>query len=191
VEPAQHAVPGSPQREQTCELTLQAVFAPVQTPPAQQASPALPHETQVLLLMLQRVLAAVHMLPGQQGWPGPPQAPHDPAVQVPGTVPPQLAPPATQEQPTQQPPPAQELPGQQALPGMPHAPASAPDEPPVEPLSVMIETSGPPSVAAAPPAPVEPSVPVVLELEQARARAAKSRASKRCSFKGVLRDTAA
>jgi hypothetical protein len=186
VEPGQQGVPGSPQREQTCELTLQVVFAPVQTLPAQQGSPALPQETHVLLVVLQRVPPAVHMRPGQQGWPAPPQVPQDPAVQVPGTAPPQLAPPATHEQPTQQPPPMQELPGQHALPGMPHAPpASPPPVPPVEPASVMMETSGPPSFAGeAPPSPGKASVPVMLELEQARARTAKIRAGKRCWFKG-------
>jgi hypothetical protein len=118
VDPAQQTVPGSPHREQTCELGLHAVLASVQVLPGQQASPAAPQWTQAV--PPQRVLGAVHRLPAQQGWPGPPQVPHDPALQLPGTMP-QLVPAPAHMQPTQQPPPLQTLPAQQGPPGVPHA----------------------------------------------------------------------
>jgi hypothetical protein len=129
VEPAQQGVPGSPQREQTCELGLQAVLGAVQTLPGQQASPGFPQATQAV--PLQRVLAAVQAPPGQHGCPGPPQEPQEPLAQLPGSRT-QLAPVATQVQPTQQPPPLQALPGQQGPPGVPHAtaPPSCPTKAP-------------------------------------------------------------
>jgi hypothetical protein len=140
VEPAQQTLPGSPQREQTWVLALHAVPASVQTFPGQQLSPAPPQWTQVL--PPQRVLGAVHRLPVQQGWPGPPQAPQDPPEHEPGTVR-QLAPPATQVQPTQQPPPLHELPGQQGPPGVPQA---------TPPSSLVpLPSRAPPSSAARPP----------------------------------------
>jgi hypothetical protein len=182
-------VPGSPQREQICEFGLQLVPGLVHTLPAQQFWPASPQERQVLVLKLQRVLAAVHMLPGQHAWPGPPQVPHAPPVHIPGTVVPQAVPAAKQAQPTQQPPPVQELPGQHGLPGMPQTPAtSGPGPSVIDAASVMIETSAPPSFVVIPsevPVSGPPSVLglVVLELEQARARANVRQAGRRCFVK--------
>jgi hypothetical protein len=104
-------------------LLLQTALEPLQlpAPPLALAQHCVPRSPQVVQVpALQIVPGEVHApvagLAPQQDWPGPPQLPHDPALQTPPRFT-QALPWAMQIPDTQHPPPPQVFPAQHCVPG--------------------------------------------------------------------------
>ena len=135
---------------------------PVSSEPVQQAAPKSPHLMQVP--PVQRVCEALQdPAPGlepQQGKPGPPQAPHEPLLQIPSPKPTQAVPAAMQIPATQQPPDEHTFASQHGVPGKPQLidpplplciPPPAPPAPP--PLATAVASR------PLPPLPMNPAIP--------------------------------